>query len=136
MGAFHTVAAVNRHMTDTMQMQAAVNIDRKIGKTDAQMPDVEETPAPEIKPPVSPKFEPVERKIRKSGTGCVYQINDNLWEGSFFPRRPDGTRKKFNIYAKTREECEELLAEMIKEKKAEIAAEKERLKTGSTEQDG
>ena len=82
------------------------------------------------------RIEPIERKIRKSGTGCVYQVNDNLWEGSFFPRLPDGTRKKFNIYAKTREECEELLAKMIAEKKAEIAAEKERLKAESTEQDG
>ena len=76
------------------------------------------------------RIEPVERKIRKPGTGCVYQVNDNLWEGSFFPHLPDGSRKKFNIYAKTREECEVLLAEMIKEKKAEIAAEKERLKSG------
>ena len=131
-----TTLDIYSHMTDTMQMQAAVNIDRKIGKTDAKMPEVEETPAPEIKPPVSPKFEPVERKIRKSGTGCVYKVNDNLWEGSFFPRLPNGTRKKFNIYANTREECEVLLAEMIKEKKAEIAAEKERLKAESTEQEG
>ena len=123
-------------MTDTMQMQAAVSIDCKIGKTDAKMPEVEETPAPEIKSPVSPKFEPVERKIRKSGTGCVHQINDNLWEGSFFPRLPNGTRKKFNIYAKTREECEVLLAEMIKKKKAEIAAEKEHLKAENTKQEG
>ena len=80
-------------------------------------------------------FEPVPRKIRKSGTGCLYQINDNLWEGSFFPRLPDGTRKKFNIYAKTREECEERLAKMIAEKKAEIAAEKERLKAKKAEQE-
>ena len=131
-----TTLDIYSHMTDTMQMQAAVNIDRKIGKTDAQMPEVEETPAPEMKSPVSPKLEPVERKIRKSGTGCVYQINDNLWEGSFFPRLPNGTRKKFNIYAKTRDECEELLAKMIAEKKIEIAAEKERLKAESTEQEG
>lgn len=52
--------------------------------------------------------------ISKPGTGCVYQINDTLWEGSFYPRMPDGKRKKFNVYAKTREECEEKLAELIK----------------------
>lgn len=131
-----TTLDIYSHITDTMQRQAAVHIDRKIGKTDAQMPEAEERPAPEIKSPVSPKFEPIERKIRKSGTGCVYQVNDNLWEGSFFPRLPDGTRKKFNIYAKNREECEVLLAEMIKEKKAEIAAEKERLKAENAEQEG
>ena len=40
--------------------------------------------------------------------------------------------QKFNIYADTREECEEKLAEMIAKKNAEIAAEKERLKAGQT----
>ena len=52
-----------------------------------------------------------------------------LWEGSFYPRMPDGKRKKFNVYAKTKEECEEKLATMIVEKKAEIAAEKKKMKT-------
>ncbi len=33
-----------------------------------------------------------------------------------------------NVYAKTEEECERLLAEMIVEMKAEIKAEKEKLK--------
>ena len=40
-------------MTDTMQMQAAVSIDRKIGGTNAQMPAVEQTPEETVKPPVS-----------------------------------------------------------------------------------
>ena len=70
-----------------------------------------------------------ERRSAKPGTGCVYQINDSLWEGSFYPRLADGSRKKFNVYAKTREECEETLAKMIAEKKAEIAAEKKKMKT-------
>ncbi len=51
-------------------------------------------------------------------------INDHLYEGRYTPRMPDGTRKSFNIYAHTREECEEKLAEMIAEVKAKIAAEK------------
>ena len=74
-------------------------------------------------------FEPYVPKIRKSGTGCVYQINDTLWEGSFFPRLPDGKRKKFNVYAKTREECEAELAKMIEQKKKEIAKLKKKAKT-------
>ena len=68
-------------------------------------------------------------KVRKSGTGCVYQINDHLWEGSYFPRLPDGSRKKFNVYAKTREECEAELAKMIEQKKKEIAELKKKAKT-------
>ncbi len=58
----------------------------------------------------------------------MYQINDTLWEGSYYPRLPNGKRKKFNVYAKTREECEKLLAEMIEEKKREIKAEKKQIK--------
>ena len=57
------------------------------------------------------------------------KINNITCQGSFFPRLPDGKRKKFNVYAKTRDECEKLLAEMIAEKKAEIAAEKKKMKT-------
>ena len=37
-----TTLDIYSHMTDTMQMQAAVNIDRKIGGTDAQMPEVKQ----------------------------------------------------------------------------------------------
>ncbi len=99
------------------------------------MHEVEQTPEETAKPPVNapcaptePHPEPTPRKIRKSGTGCLYQINDNLWEGSFFPRLPGGKRKKFNVYAETREQCEIKLAEMIERVKAEIAEEKKRLK--------
>ena len=127
-----TTLNIYSHITDTMQKQAAVKIDREIGGTDAQMPEPELPKASEQAQATAtpkPKFEPYKGKIRKPGTGCVYQINDTLWEGSFYPRMPDGKRKKFNVYAKTREECEKLLAEMIAEKKSEIAAEKANTKT-------
>ena len=64
---------------------------------------------------------------RKSGTGCVTMINDHLYEGRFTPR-VNGKRISKNVYAKTREECEEKLAELIKTMKAEIAAEKKKAK--------
>ena len=76
-----TTLDIYSHVTDTMQMQAAVSIDRKIGKTDARMPAIEQTPEETAKPPVNapcaptePHPEPTPRKIRKSGTGCLYQI--------------------------------------------------------------
>ncbi len=127
-----TTLDIYSHMTDTMQMQAAINIDRKIGGTDAEMPEVEQTPKQNIKTQPAPDFKPLERKIRKSGTGCVYQINDTLWEGSYYPRLPNGKRKKFNVYAKTKEECEKLLAEMIEEKKTAIKVEKQKQKEGDS----
>ena len=127
-----TTLNIYSHITDIMQQQAAVRIDREIGGTDAEMPTITESKAstePSRDIATETVFEPYKPKIRKSGTGCVYQINDTLWEGSFYPRMPDGKRKKFNVYAKTREECEKLLEELIAEKKAEIAAEKKKAKT-------
>ncbi len=102
-----------------------MRIDRKIGGTDAQIPTVEPMRRKDTTPI---EFKPYTPKIRKPGTGCVYQINDTLWEGSYYPRLPDGKRKKFNVYAKVKEECEEKLAEMIVQVKAQIKAEKKSMK--------
>ena len=111
-----TTLNIYSHVTDTMRTQASVKIDRKIGGTNAEMPNTQIN--------IAEQFEPYVPKIRKSGTGCLYQVNENLWEGSFYPKMPNGKRKKFNVYAKTKEECEQMLTEMIAEKKTEIAAEK------------
>ena len=128
-----TTLNIYSHITDTMREQAAVRIDRKIGGTDAPMPEARENRGEAQTSRVDEHFEPYTPKIRKSGTGCVYQVSDSLWEGSFYPRLPGGKRKKFNVYAKTREECEKKLAEMIAEKKAEIAETK---KATPTEKQG
>ena len=116
-----TTLNIYSHVTDAMKVQAAVRIDREIGGTDAPMPELKEEPKKDETSDVDAIFEPYKPKIRKSGTGCVYQVNDSLWEGSFYPRMPGGKRKKFNVYAKSKEECEKMLAEMIVEKKEEIA---------------
>ena len=125
-----TTLNIYSHITDTMQQQAAVRIDRKIGGTNAEMPEPEPPKAseqPTAKAPTEPKFEPYKGKIRKPGTGCVTMINDHLYEGRFTPR-VNGKRISKNVYAKTREECEEKLAELIKTMRAEIAAEKKKAK--------
>ena len=118
-----TTLNIYSHITDTMQQQAAVRIDREIGGTNAEMP---EPPPPKASAEASQenateaKFEPYKGKIRKPGTGCVTMINDHLYEGRFTPR-VNGKRISKNVYAKTREKCEEKLAELIKTMKAEIA---------------
>ena len=127
-----TTLNIYSHIIDIMKQQAAVRIDREIGGTNAEMPkpdEVEISAEPKTKIATQAVFEPYKPKIRKSGTGCVYQISDTLWEGSFHPRMPDGKRKKFNVYAKTREECEKELVKMIEEKKKEIAKLKKNAKT-------
>lgn len=63
-------------------------------------------------------------KIRKAGTGCISKINDHLYEGRYSPKDAYGKRMARNIYAHTREECEEKLAILIREMKAEIATQK------------
>ena len=111
-----TTLNIYSHITDTMQQQAAVRIDREIGGTNAEMPEPVEVKVcddPSDENATEAVFEPYKPKIRKSGTGCVYQINDTLWEGSFYPRMPDGKRKKFNVYANTREECEKHTENML-----------------------
>ena len=125
-----TTLNIYSHITDTMQRQAAVKIDREIGGTDAQMPEPELPKASEQAQAIAtpkPKFEPYKGKIRKPGTGCVTMINDHLYEGRFSPR-VNGKRISKNIYATTREECEEKLAELIKTMKAEIAEMKKQAK--------
>ena len=120
-----TTLDIYSHITDTMQQQAAVRIDRKIGGTDAGMPTFEQ-PAKKDTAPI--EFTPYTPKIRKPGTGCVTMINDHLYEGRYTPTNAYGKRESHNIYAKTREECEEKLAEMIAQVKAQIQAEKDAMK--------
>ena len=93
-------------------------LESEFGGTDAPMPEAKDEPSPENA--TETVFEPYKPKIRKSGTGCVTMINDHLYEGRFTPR-VNGKRISKNVYAKTREECEEKLAELIKTMKAEIA---------------
>ena len=117
-----TTLNVYAHVTDEMRQKAADKIDRAI--TGREPPQGK---AP--KPPGRTAFQPVKGKYRKPGTGCISQINDHLWEGRYSPKI-NGRRMSRNVYAKTEAECEEKLAELIREMKAEIAAGKERQKQG------
>ena len=47
-------------------------------------------------------------------------INDHLYEGRYTPCL-NGKRISKNVYAKTREECEQKLSELIVQMKTEIA---------------
>ncbi len=87
-----------------MQRQAAAKKDQQIGDTDAEILQTEERVRVDTIPP---DFEPYKPKYRKSGTGCVTMINDHLYEGRYTPTNAYGKREAHNIYAKTRDECEE-----------------------------
>ena len=101
----------------------AASIDRGIGKAAPQ----EET-EPERKG--IGDFQPYVGKKRKPGTGCGTEINDHLFEGRYSPIWPDGTQHSRNVYAHTREECEEKLKVLIVQMKAELAELKKRKAEG------
>ena len=109
-----TTLDIYTHVTGDMQADAAAKIDRGLGN------EVQEDAQPE--PPQVTDFRPVGGQIRRSGTGCISEINDHLFEGRYSPVWPDGTRHSRNVYARTREECEEKLKVLIQEMQAERKA--------------
>ena len=58
-------------------------------------------------------------------------MGDHLREGKYSPKAADGKRISRNVYAKTREECEEKLAVMIEEVKKEIEQQKQKIQQQS-----
>lgn len=122
------VSSIDQNEDRHMQRSAANKIEQGFGRNEGNLSEVKETPDQTVKTPQKAKFEPKQPKIRKPGTGCVTMINDHLYEGRYTPTNAYGKRMAKNIYAKTREECEEKLAELITQMNAEIAVEKERLK--------
>ena len=112
-----TTLNIYTHVTDEMQRNAARNIDQGIAGVEVQEQD--ETELEETAPPV--QFTPYRPPHRRPGTGCISQINDHLWEGRYSPKWIDGKKHARNIYAHTREECEEKLAVLIVQMKRELA---------------
>lgn len=71
-------------------------------------------------------------KRRPLGEGMIRLKKKEQWEGSYSLKFQTANAKS-SIFMPTQEKnAEERLAEMIKQKNAEIAAEKERLKSGRT----
>ena len=115
-----TTLDIYAHTTDAMQLHAATNIERGIGEND--IPEEAEESMEKTEMPMT-DFEPYKGKIRKPGTGCITEINDHLFEGRYSPMWVGGKKRGFNVYAKTREEVEVKLAELI----VQVKAEKKRL---------
>ena len=125
-----TTLDIYSHVTDEMKRKSAQKIEAKMGRNEtlpAHLKQFTEIPEEEKKSPSKEKFTPYKSKIRRSGSGGLYQINDHLWEGRYTPTLANGKRHGYNVYAKTREECEALLDEMIIRVKAEIAEAKKQI---------
>lgn len=90
---------------------------------------IEKNEPPQTVCEIGGDVKPYKPKIRKSGTGCITMINEHLYEGRYSPKINGKTMAR-NVYAKTREECEEKLADLIKRMNAEIARLKQSQKKG------
>ena len=110
----------NAYVTDEMRKIAAAKIDRGIAKSES-LQDIDTAP----RKPAPSTFLPHKGQRRKPGTGCVSQINENLWEGRYSPKLPNDDRLARNICAHSEKECEQKLAELIVQMKAEIAAQRQ-----------
>ena len=115
-----TTLNVYAHVTDEMRKIAAAKIDRGIAKSES-LQDTDTAP----RKPAPSTFLPHKGQRRKPGTGCVSQINEKLWEGRYSPKLPNGARLMRNVYAHSEKECEQKLAELIVQTKAEIAAQRQ-----------
>lgn len=109
-----TTIDVYAHITKEMQQKAAISIDRGIAKN-----EIPQETAQERKPRQMTDFQPYKGKIRKPGTGSVYQIRPNTWEGRCSLTWPDGKKHSRFVYAHTREETEEKLKAVIADLRAE-----------------
>jgi len=121
-----TTLDVYSHISDEMLSSAALKIDGRMGRAITESGNDALAQASKMAEDHTVEFTPREGKIRKSGTGCLYQVSENSWEGKYSPTNADGKRVRYTVYAKTKAECEIKLQEMIAEKKAEIAEAKKR----------
>ena len=110
-------------MTGEMERNAAKKMDDAFGTpkpadspASGENPDDGQTPERELKPA---KFTAKKSKKRKPSTGCISKVSKNTWQGKYTPRGKDGKREQYIVYAKSEEECERKLKEMIKELKNE-----------------
>lgn len=110
-----TTLNIYTHITNEMQENAAASIDRGIAKAEISRQKAEAASEAQ-------RFEPYTPPRRRPGTGYIKQIKEDLWEGRYSPVWPDGKKHSRNVYGRTREECEEKLAKLILQMKAEIAA--------------
>lgn len=112
-----TTLNVYSHSTEEMQRAAADRIDQTIGAVtgvqascESKKEEIANTRA-ETKRAV---FEPYKGKKRKPGTGYIKQLSPNCWQGRYTPT-VNGKRMSQNVYAATVSECEEKLAELIRQ---------------------
>lgn len=121
-----TTLNVYAHTSERMKQDAAKQIESTIGMATGEKfalcgDEKSGEQLCENKAEQAPRrvFEPYKPKYRRRSTGSVHRISENTWEGRYTPT-VNGKRIARNIYAHTEKECEQKLAELIQEMKAEL----------------
>ena len=117
-----TTISVYSHVTGEMERNAAKKMDNAFGTPKpADLPVCDDNPedgqTPEQKQKTA-EFTAKKSKKRKPGTGCISKVSKNTWQGKYTPRSKDGKREQHIAYAKSEEECERKLKEMIEKLKS------------------
>ena len=114
-----TTISVYSHVTGEMERNAAKKMDDAFGTPKpADSPVCDDNPDDGQTPEQEPKhaeFTAKKSKKRKPGTGCISKVSKNTWQGKYTPRGKDGKREQHIVYAPSEVECEQKLAEMIRE---------------------
>ena len=114
-----TTLNVYSHVTAEMERNAAQKIDSAFGtQKPAETAGAEDGQTPDPTPE-NAVFEPCRGRKRKPGTGCISKVSKNTWQGKYTPMNPDGTRQRYCVYARTREECERKLDDAIQKIKSQ-----------------
>ena len=97
-----TTLDIYSHVTDEMQANAANKMEKRFAKNEPFEQSEYETQ--KQAPPSLESFEPYKGKIRKSGTGGIYELNDHLFEGRYSSTNAYGKRGEVHtVYAAKRE---------------------------------
>ena len=115
-----TTLNVYAHVTDEMRKIAAAKIDRGIAKSES-LQDIDTAP----RKPAPSTFLPHKGQRRNPALAASARSTKKLWEGRYSPKLPNGDRLARNVYAHSEKECEQKLAELIVQMKAEIAAQRQ-----------
>ena len=86
-----TTLDIYTHVTNQMRTQAAEKIDRRMGGKSAARRRKKQPPK------TMTDFQAQPGTQRRTGTGCITQINDRLWEGRYSPKWPDEKKRPRNI---------------------------------------
>ena len=97
------------HITEDMMENAAARIDSTIGGATSKNGRKTKKTTKKKKQ----VFQAVTGSRRRQGSGCISKVSANTWQGKYTPRTADGKREIHCVYAKSYEECERMLDEMI-----------------------